>query len=198
MTTGEIVGAVATVLGGVIGALGAALAVYLTLTGQRKEDRERIHSAVVREVIEFARIAVGHLETCESIRAGVIALPATKLPQAMQMPTPTIYPAVADKIGLLKSPQHVVAFYMRFAEIVVMAQAVADDPRLQNSRLQENNVRLIVEALLAICQFATWIIRDQGVMEAEFRDFDAAVTASILSDLDTTTKQAREKFRIES
>ena len=196
MTTGEIVEAVATVLGGVIGALGAAVAVYLTLKGQRKEDRERIHGAVVREIIEFARVAVGQLDTCENIRSGLIALPAAKLPQALKWPTPIIYPAVADKIGLLKSPQHVVAFYMRVSEIATMAQAVADDPKPQTSRVQDNNVRLIVEALLDICQFATWIIHDRDVKEAEFRDFDSAVTASVLADMEKATKESRERFHI--
>ncbi len=196
MTTGEIVGAVATLLGGIIGALGAALAVYLTLAGQRKEDRSRIHSALVREIIEFSRIAVGHLDICESIRSAEIAMPVPKLPQAIKMPTPIIYPAVADKIGLLKSPQHVVAFYMRITEIEIMAHAVADDPNLQRSTLQANNVRLIVEALLDICQFAKWIIQDSEVKEEEFRAFDKAVSASIIADMDAATQQARKNFQI--
>lgn len=196
MTTGEIVGAGATILGGIFGALGAALAVYLTLRGQRKEDRERIHGAIVREIIEFSRVAVGQLDTCEHIRSGLIALPPAKLPQALKWPTPVIYPAVADKIGLLKSPQHVVAFYVRITEITTMAQTVADNPTLQNSRVQDNNVRLIVEALLDICQFATWIIGDRDVKEVEFRDFDNAVTASILADMERATKESRQKFHI--
>lgn len=198
MTTGEIVNAIATLLGGALGALGAALAVYLTLSGQRKEDRGRIHGALVREIIEFARVAVGHLETCENIRASIIRVPVPKLPQAMQMPAPIIYPAVADKIGLLKSPQHVVAFYMRIKEIETMAQTIADDPKLQSAFLQDNNVRLIVEALLDICQFARWIIQDADVKEVEFRAFDRAVTAGILADMDRMSQQARERFRIES
>ncbi len=198
MTAGEIVGAVASVLGGLIGAAGAAVAVYLTLAGQRKEDRERIRGALVREVIEFARLVVGHLDTCEHIRAGIIKMPVPKLAQEMQMPAPIIYPAVADKIGLLKSPQHVVAFYMRITEIAIMAQAVADDPKLQMSFLQDNNVRLIVEALLDICQFATWIIQDSKVQKQEFIAFDKAVSASILSDMDGAIKQARKNFRIEA
>ncbi len=61
VTPGEMLGAIAGVLGGVIGAAGAAIAVYRTLAGQRTEDRQRIHDALVREMIEFARIAVGHL-----------------------------------------------------------------------------------------------------------------------------------------
>jgi len=197
MTEGEIVGALASVLGGIISAAGAAVAVYLTLSGQRKEDRTRIQGALVREVIEFSRLAVGHLGTCEKIRARVIEMPVPKLPQAIQMPAPIVYPAIADKIGFLKSPQHVVAFYMRIKEIEIMAQAVADDQRLRSSHLQDNNVRLIVSAFVDVCQFAKWIIQDPAVEKTEFEAFDKAVSNSIISDMDAAIKQAKEKFRLE-
>jgi hypothetical protein len=90
----------------------------------------------------------------------------------------------------------VVAFYMRIKEIGAIAHAVADDPKLQSSFLQDNNVRLLVEALLDICQFAKWIIQDINVKEAEFRAFDQAVTASILTDMDEVSEQARKGFQI--
>ena len=195
MTDGEVVGAVASVLGGIIGAGGAALAVYLTLAGQRKEDRTRIRSALVREVIEFSRLVVGHLETCENIRSRVIDLPARKLTQAMQMPAPIIYPAVADKIGLLPSPQNVVAFYARISEITMtIVPAIADDPKLQQSFLQAHNIRLVAEAWLDILRFANRIIDES----AHDTTFDEAVRASILADIRTETESARRKFQINS
>jgi hypothetical protein len=73
----------------------------------------------------------------------------------MQMPTPIIYPAVADKIGLLSSPQNVVAFYARVIEIaLMMVPAIANDPKLQQATLKGHNIRLLVEAWLDILQFA--------------------------------------------
>jgi len=53
VTRGELLGALASVLGGVIGALDAALAVYLTLNRQRADERHRSFNAIVRELIEF-------------------------------------------------------------------------------------------------------------------------------------------------
>jgi hypothetical protein len=93
-----------SLLGGFVGAMGAALAVYLTLSGQRREERRRIHDAIIREVISFARLAIGKLRTCNDIHAGIVGWPVSKLAEIMQMPAPIIYPAVADRIGLLKAP----------------------------------------------------------------------------------------------
>lgn len=172
---------------------GAALAVYLTLAGQRKEDRARIRSALVREVIEFSRLVAGHLDTCENIRAGAIALPVPRLVQAMQMPSPIIYPAVADKIGLLSSPQNVVAFYARIVEVtMIMVPAISDDPKLQHSILQTHNIRVLAEAWLDILQFA------RGIIDHSYHDedFDRAVRARILTDIQAQITSTRQKFRI--
>jgi hypothetical protein len=190
---GEIAGALGGIIGGMIGASGAAIAVYLTLSAQRVEDRTRIRNALVREVIEFSRLVVGHLETCENIRAGIIALPVPKLTKAMQMPSPIIYPAVADKVGLLPSPQNVVAFYARIVEIVmIMVPAIADDPARQQAILSGNDIRILVEAWLDILQFANGIIQDSYHNVT----FDLAVRQSILNDIATQSASARQRFGI--
>jgi hypothetical protein len=194
---GEIAAALGGVLGGMIGAGGAAVAVYLTLSGQREEDRTRISGALVREVIEFARLVVGHLETCENIRAGTIALPAAGLAEAMEMPHPIVYPAVADKVGLLVRPQRVVAFYARIVEIAISVRAISRGPRAhgtQSSILSGADIKTIVEAWIDIAQFAQWTIRDADTGD----EFDRAVRASILADLPSQIAFAREKFEIES
>jgi hypothetical protein len=191
--SGEIAGAVGSVVGGMIGASGAAAAVYLTLSAQRTEDRTRIRNALVREVIEFSRLVVGHLETCENIRSGVIALPVPKLAKAMQMPTPIIYPAVADKVGLLPSPQNVVAFYARIVELsMIVVPALADDPAHQQAILRGQDVRVLVEAWLDILQFAHGILQDTHHDTA----FDQAVRESILNDIATQSANARQNFHI--
>jgi hypothetical protein len=179
-----------SLLGGCIGAMGAALAVYLTLTCQRREDRTRIRDAIIREVISFARLAIGHLKICNNIHTGRITLPVPKLAKMTQMPAPIIYPAVADKIGLLKAPQHVVAFYGRFEEIAIMAQAVSGDQNRQTSRIEANDVRLIVEVLLDSCRLAGSIIQDS----AFGKEFDKAISADILSQIGETTTETRKNF----
>jgi hypothetical protein len=183
-----------SLLGGIIRALGAALAVYLTLTGLRREDRRRIHDAIISEVIGFARLVIGHLKTCNNIYAGTIDMPVPKLPEMIGMPAPIIYPAVADKIGLLKAPQRVVAFYGRITEIAIMAQFVAGAPNRQTSRIEANDVRLIVEVLLDTCSLASWIIQDS---EAG-KEFDKAVSAVILSDIDEIAVATRKNFPMQT
>jgi hypothetical protein len=190
---GEAAAALGSVVGGVIGASGAAVAVYLTLAAQRHEDRARIRSAVVREVIEFSRLVVGHLETCENIRAGVIALPVPKLAKAMQMPAPIIYPAIAAKVGLLSSPQNVVAFYARIVELsMIIVPTIADDPARQKATLRGQDVRPLVEASLDILVFALGIIQDSHHDAA----FDQSVRQSILNDIAAQSASARQNFYI--
>ena len=112
VSPGEALSALANILGGIIGALGAALAVYLTLKGQRKDarrqqedERQRTSSAINREVAEFSRLAIGHLEICEHMHSGTTMIPARDLPAIMKLPEPIIYAGNADNIGRLANAQ---------------------------------------------------------------------------------------------
>src|SRR5215510_7752566 len=125
VTRGELLGALGSVLGAVIGALGAAVAVYLTLNRQRNDERQRSFNAILREVIEFSRLAVGHLATCENLHSMQVRLPSNRLPSAMAMPKPIVYPGIASNIGRLAQPQRVVAFFTRITEIESMAVLIA-------------------------------------------------------------------------
>ena len=68
-TQGEKLGAASGVLCGMIGAGGAALAVYLTLAAQRQDEAEKVEAALRMEVAEFGRLACGPLFICERIFA---------------------------------------------------------------------------------------------------------------------------------
>jgi hypothetical protein len=191
-TAGEVAGALGSVIGGTIGAGGAALAVYLTLLGQRDEDRTRIRGSLVREVIEFARLVIGHLETCEFIRSGVVQLPVPKLVEALEMPRPIIYPAIADKIGLLVRPQRVVSFFARIEELGMMVRAYSHNPAAQASVVEPIQIRAFVEALIDVAQFAQLIIEESEIED----DFDRVVHAGILGDLNTVIALTRQNFEI--
>jgi hypothetical protein len=186
-----ITGGIGSLLGGILGALGAAWAVYLTLAGQRHEDRKRIHDAIVMEIIEFSRIVVGHLATCENIRAGIISVPVIELPNLLTTPSPIIYPAVADRLGVLKSPQKVAAFYTRLTEVSTMADRIANAVPYIGHTLNGEHIKLLTEALVDICQFALMVINDSGD-----KAFDKAVTEHMLSELSGAMQTAREKFSI--
>ena len=129
---GEALSALANILGGIIGALGAALAVYLTLKGQRKDarrqqedERQRTSSAINREVAEFSRLAIGHLEICEHMHSGTTMIPARDLPAIMKLPEPIIYAGNADNIGRLANAQTVVGFFTRIHEVESLTRIAA-------------------------------------------------------------------------
>ena len=190
---GETANALAAILGSIISAMGAAAAVYLTLSGQRHEDYSRIRSALIREVIEFSRLVVGHLTTCENIRSGPVSIPGHILTGAMALPAPVVYPAVADKIGLLSSPQNVVAFYMRLNEITyLLVPTIISDPQLRRSPLQEHNIRPLAEAFVDILVFARGIIEDSN----HDKNFDEAVRRNIINDIDKEVNASRQNFKL--
>jgi len=99
--------------------------VWLTMGRLRRRIRHRSFNAIVREVIEFSRLALGNLETCENIHSLTVDIPATRLPSAIPMPKPIIYPAIAANIGRLAKPRRIVAFFTRIAEIESLAILVA-------------------------------------------------------------------------
>jgi hypothetical protein len=59
--------ALGSVIGGIIAALGAALAVYLTLRGQRQDEAEKISTGIVMEVAQLAKFPLEQLATCRLI-----------------------------------------------------------------------------------------------------------------------------------
>jgi hypothetical protein len=161
-SAGEVAGATGAVLGGGIGAMGAALAVYLTLLGQREEDTSRTSDAIRREVMEFSRLAIGNLENCVLIAQGTVQVPINQLPRSMKMPEPIVYRALADRLGLTNSPQQVVAFYTRLSEISSMLDIMAagpNGPRIAN----KSDVALIAFLWIDILQFAKSIVGGTGI-----------------------------------
>ena len=190
---GEIAGSLGSVVGGMIGALGAALAVYLTLSTQRQEDRRRIDGALGREVAEFARQVVRGLETCETILSEGLELPRARLPEAMEMPQPIIYPAVADKVGVLSNPQRAVAFYTHILEIGILARDVSRTPLAETTTLTQADLQALVLQLVYAANLAELIIKD---LEPE-DDFGRRANAQVLRDLRHQISLARDRFHFE-
>jgi hypothetical protein len=196
VTRGELLGALGSAVGGVIGALGAAFAVYVTLNSQRKEERQRSKdetqrsfSAIVREVIEFTRLALGHLTTCENIHSMAVQLPANRLPLAMAMPKPIVYPAIAGNIGRLARPQQIVGFFTRPAEVENMVVLIAQAARGSVNVMPEDIVH-IARAWIDVCELGRSVINEQRPRS----EFDAQVRATILGDLDSALPRARSIF----
>jgi len=167
------VGALGSVLGGIIGALGAAVAVYLMLHGQRAEETDKISNGAVREVMEFSRFAVGNLEICENIHSSKVTIPRADFPEVMRTPDPIVYPAIADRIGVLKSPQRVVAYYTRIAEAHRMALVLMKQPvALTLTHVLPKEAEHIADIWINICDLAAKII-DSADFKSEL-DHEAA------------------------
>src|SRR5260221_8804782 len=61
---GEVAAAIGSILGGIVGAGGAVIAVYLLISQQRNVDKNNISKAVLREVIECCKIIMESLDIC--------------------------------------------------------------------------------------------------------------------------------------
>lgn len=116
--------------GGLIGAAGAAggavWAVYLTLGKQRKTETENVTSAVATEVTAFAKYVIGAVEICIDISKQVRRVPQTDAAYIVRklFAPPTVYNAVADRIGLLPHPDATTQFYMRLEEVKASTSAI--------------------------------------------------------------------------
>jgi hypothetical protein len=83
-----------------------------------------------------------------------------------------------------------VGFYGRISEIAISAQIAAGAPDRQTSEIQANDVILFVEVWVDICNLARWIIADWEVR----KEFDKAVKADILSQIDEIITETRNNF----
>lgn len=122
---GERAAAFGAVIGGIVGAGGAVYAVYLTLARQRNEDTAKVRAAVRTEVTTYSKYVIGALKTCQQIANGVIVVPMSDAPYITKsLVDPVVYPAVADRIGLLPRAQQTIEFYQRITEAKVMTTAM--------------------------------------------------------------------------
>jgi hypothetical protein len=102
VANGEQLNAVAAILRGLIGAGGAALAVYLTIDGQRRDEAQKVEAALRMEVAEFGRLAPLPLYLLsQRVIAEHAKIPARDLPVLVAMPEAIVYRETADRISRL-------------------------------------------------------------------------------------------------
>ncbi len=189
---GEALVAVASVLGGLIGAFGAGgaavYAVRRTFERQRKEERQRIVGAILREVMEFSRRVVGHLKIFENIHSGKMLIPAAQFPTIMRMPNAVVYPAIADRLGLLNNPTLVVAFFTRMSDAGPMAAVIGAQGTVG---IRGDLMTEMAKAWIDICEMGKCIL--DGEQEFE-RDVDRQAREDILKQIEEALKSARTQF----
>ena len=114
-----VVGAVASLLGGLIGAGGAAGAVYLTLRGQQEDEKSQTRTSLYLEVAEYLWQTVDpHANLAALCKSRLSASPVdnnTKvmLRGALNMPPSVYLPANNHKLARLDNPQTVRHFYAK-------------------------------------------------------------------------------------
>jgi hypothetical protein len=112
--SGEIASALGSFIGGLVGASGAVWAVFLTLSQQRREETAKVAEAVRTEVSALVKYAIGAVGICERIKKGLIQVPRQDAHYIVKnfAGDPIIYPAVADRGGLLPRADATAQFYI--------------------------------------------------------------------------------------
>ena len=168
-----------------------------------------IKTAIRAEVIAFAKFVIGALENCQGIAAGTLTIPrsdANAIVRGLQKPT--VFPAVADRIALLKNPHLPVQFYIRIDEAKDMANTLsfatvarlgAHGTETSNITVDRSNALAIADCLITALQLARAMIIDvpanmskieQFVTNQTGKDIDAAMAAARTSFPDASSFQA--------
>lgn len=194
-SSGEQLAAVAAIVGGLIGAAGTALAVYLTLASQRRDEAEKVEAALLMEVAEFGRLAAGALAPFEGVlkKEYVDVIPLRDLPVLTALPEPVVYKATADRISRLPYGTLFVSFHARIAEARQFATLLAITARPEiregappvDRMLDERVARTLLIGWYDICTIAQSILRKQ----VNARQLAAAAIGAALAELDDVQKR---------
>lgn len=190
---GEIAGAVGNVVGGIVGALGAAFAVYLTLTLQRKDEADRASSAIITEIAHLAKYPCGQLENCRAIFQGRFQPPRNSLAAMMQTPRPALYQAAAGLISRVPKPALVVAFYLGLGETEQAVKVILSAPSV-NLHLTPTDVEGLGVLLINQCFLARQILSAAPTPTGDEALVVAAMLAGIMKMLDDELALSRPVF----
>jgi hypothetical protein len=174
-----------SLIGGFVGAGGAVFAVYLLIRQQRREEANNVSRAIRREVIVLSEILISHLQILAAIKSGAVTITRNKLRSAIMNPDPTIYKAVADRIGLLPYP--VVQFYMRLLEIQNAIQIAVVGPGGENVAVPGGEAQAIAKSVTIACQLARVII-------SHGPNVDEEISRITLVHIDEALERAKQSF----
>lgn len=203
-TEGEIAGALGSLIGGIIGAGGAVLAVYLALSSQRNEEAARSSDAVRTEVTTYAKYVIGGIEVCQQIANGTVRIPRQDARYVAKSfwADPIVYSAVADKIGLLPHPNATVEFYMRLSEARSMLEAlrtrtnpesaiyVAPPPEFITPEFAAS----VADSLITALQLARAIIGDEIQLDSGKPHLGTWIKITVVRQIDQCLESAKLSF----
>ncbi len=134
---------------------------------QRKDEIANVCESVRIEVTTYTKYVIGTLLTCERVVKKELQIPRQAANYiAKMLYDSAVYPAIADRIGILPNPQATVEFYMRIAEAKASANVLAtkiDQPSATNVSasplyLTGEDVAAIADSLITALQLAKPIV----------------------------------------
>jgi hypothetical protein len=202
-TAGEIVGALGSLIGGIVGAGGAVWAVFLLLSRQRQEETAKVADAVRTEITTLVKYVIGAVDICQQIKNGVVHVPQQDAQYIVKNFTsdPVIYPAIADRVGLLSHPHATTEFYMRLSETRAMVEALAnktDPPGITYSAPVMKYVtpafaETVVESLITALQLARPIVSGEGDSSSKSQ-LGKWVQVTVVRQIDNCLESAKVSF----
>ena len=200
---GAFASALGSVIGGLVGAIAAVMTVYLTIKTQRIEEAIKISHAVRIEMQNLAKYIVGAIDLCIKIQNRSITIPrqdATYITKNFSF-EPVVYPAIADRIGLLPHPEATVGFYMRIAEAKAMLEMLSKAHEISSTTnvsapqepINSTNVQPVVDCLITALQLVIPIISD-NLDAAHKNKIDATMREATLCQIEKSLTSARVAF----
>lgn len=199
---GQVAAALGSFIGGIIGAGGAIWAVYLTLARQRQEDTAKVSDAVRTEVTAYVKYIIGAVEVCAEIATKGLKIPCQDARYIAKnfWGDPIVYPAVADRVGLLPHPNATIEFYMRLAEVRGMLEALRTKTDPSSATYVSPPVQYvtpefavsIADSLITALQLAHPIVANDGNLAKSH--LAAWVQTTVVSQIDECLKSAKVSF----
>lgn len=197
-----IAGALGSLIGGIIGAGGAVWAVFLMLDRQRQEETNKVADAVRTEVTTLAKYVIGGIEMCQTIKAG-LKVPRQDAHNIVEnfSSDSIVYPAIADRVGLLPHPHETVEFYMRLSETKVMTEMLRTKTDPQGityvtpplEYITPDFAASVADSLITALQLARVIISNEGDA-AHKAKLSELVQLTIIGQIDDCVESAKKSF----
>lgn len=180
-TEGEVAGALGSFVGGVIGAGGAVLAVYVALASARDEETRKVSAAVKTEVASLTTYIIGAMEACQQIASGERRVPRRDAGYIIRklFVEPVVYKAVADRIGLLPHPNATVQFYLRISEAKALVESL-QMANVQEEFVSADNALAIAGSLITALELARGILGRDG--DPRMGDWVNEITVSRINE----------------
>jgi hypothetical protein len=154
----------------------------------RSEEVRNISNAIRGEIIVLSEVLISNLRILDAIRNGTIPVMRKNMRTVIMNPEPTIYKAVAGRVGILPYP--VVQFYMRLAEIEDSLQIIVVGLDDENGLVPGKEVEKLAKPVVIACRLARAIIDQETASTVDDKDI-ARVT---LAHIDVALEGAKRSF----